>query len=206
MRPYGPTRKQMKMLMKNKTWWLISAMALGVAGCIPSLNPLYTEKDLVFDAALVGSWGEKDSADLWTFEKEDSQSYKLTISDQGKTSPFTAHLVRLGQHRFLDLYPAKGGLDDFKGVDFYKIALIRGHLIFKVTQIEPTLRLSFLDPDWFKKLLEKNPQALAHQQTSDDQGLITASTAELQKFMVDNVNTEGAWSDASELKRQHPAK
>jgi hypothetical protein len=193
--------------MKNKAWWLISAMALGVAGCIPSLNPLYTEKDLVFDSALVGSWSEKDDADTWKFERGDNKSYKLTISDGGKSSPFIAHLVQLGQHRFLDLLPAKNGLDDFKGADFYKIGLIRGHLIFKVNQIEPALRLSFLDPEWFKKLLEANPQAIAHQKTSDDDGgLITASTAELQKFILDHVKTEGAWSDASDLKRREPAK
>ena len=25
-------------------------------GCIPSLHPLYTEKDLVFDESLLGEW------------------------------------------------------------------------------------------------------------------------------------------------------
>ena len=31
-------------------------LALGLTGCVPSLQPLYTEKDTVFDPALVGVW------------------------------------------------------------------------------------------------------------------------------------------------------
>ena len=37
-------------------------VALGLvvllAGCFPSLHPLYTEEDLVYDSALVGTWTE----------------------------------------------------------------------------------------------------------------------------------------------------
>jgi hypothetical protein len=41
-------------------------------------------------------------------------------------------------------------------------ALIPGHLFMKVTQIQPTLQIAFLDPDWLKELLKENPKAIAH--------------------------------------------
>src|SRR4051812_35193657 len=106
--------------------WLI---ALLLAGCVPSVNPLYTDKDLAFDPSLIGTWVEKDkenedAGSNWKFEKRDEHSYKLTITDGDKTSPLVARLVRLGDYRFLDLCPDKSGLEDIKREDFYKVALI----------------------------------------------------------------------------------
>ena len=40
--------------------------------------------------------------------------------------PFVAHLVQLGEHRFLDLCPDESSLDDLKRDELYKVALIPG--------------------------------------------------------------------------------
>jgi hypothetical protein len=31
-----------------------------MTGCIPSMHPLYTEQDLIFDSLVVGVWADKD--------------------------------------------------------------------------------------------------------------------------------------------------
>ncbi len=48
-----------------KTKYLVSALAaaaLLVVGCLPSIHPLFTDKDLVFKKELVGTWIDGDSA------------------------------------------------------------------------------------------------------------------------------------------------
>ena len=175
-------------------------LAVFLAGCIPSLNPLYTEKDLVFDPALVGVWSNGANAtDSWKFQKRDEKSYALVIRDDDKTSPFVAHLVKLGKYRFLDLCPNKDGLNDSKVEGTYAMALIRGHLFLKVSQIEPTLQMVMLDPDWLDKLLKKNPKSIHHKRNEDGDGIVlTASTKELQKFMLKYADTKDAFGKPDE--------
>ena len=179
-------------------------LAVLLAGCVPSLNPLYTEKDLVFDPALLGVWSEvENSTDGWTFRKKDEKSYLLVIQDGEKSSPFVVHLVQLGKYRFLDLYPDEAGLRDLNCEGTFKMTLIPGHLFLKVSQIEPTLKMATLDPEWLDKLLKKSPRALRHQRLGEDKGFVlTASTKELQKFMLKYVHTKEAFGEPSEFKRE----
>ena len=83
-----------------------------LAGCMPldSLEPLYTDKDTVFDAALLGDWLSPDPNDqgVMTFTEMFGQpvsSYKITMRDKNETSKYSAHLVELQGHRFLDVVP-----------------------------------------------------------------------------------------------------
>jgi hypothetical protein len=45
-----------------------------VAGCIPSLNPLYTDENIVFEPALVGVWKQPQGTARWEFTKLDDKS------------------------------------------------------------------------------------------------------------------------------------
>jgi|SRR6185295_1561313 len=186
--------------MKRTTLWLSVGASLVLAGCVPSLNPLYTEKDLVFEAALVGTWAEQDdSQETWGFEKSGEKQYKLVINENGKTGEFEVHLLKLGNTLYLDFFPESDGLKDSKRNDFYLSHFVPGHMFAKVTQVEPALRMAMLNPDWLKKLLEKNPKAIDHQGIGDERIVLTASTAELQKFIV--ANTGEAFGDPATLKR-----
>src|SRR5947207_2132434 len=75
------------------------AALCGLAGCLPtSINPLYTDKDLAFDPALVGVWSDKDdSKETWTFEKAGEKSYKFLYTESdGRTGLFKARLLNIG--------------------------------------------------------------------------------------------------------------
>ncbi len=50
--------------MKTRTVILIGMLALLAGSCIPSLFPLYTEKDLVTDDRIVGTWATGDDGFL----------------------------------------------------------------------------------------------------------------------------------------------
>ena len=46
--------------MKTKKF-LFYLLAVFLGGCVLSLHPLYTEKDLIFEEKLLGTWAKNDS-------------------------------------------------------------------------------------------------------------------------------------------------
>jgi hypothetical protein len=165
-------------------------------GCVPSLNPLYFDQDVIFDPALLGVWAETDSKETWTFTKRVEKEYQLiNIDKEGKKSELVAHLLRIRGEMFLDLLAVKPA--DLQDNDL----LLPLHTFVLVLQIGPPARISWLDPDWLKEFLAKNPAAIRHA-TVHNETLITAPTPELQKFLLSNLKAKGAFSQPTELKRK----
>lgn len=81
------------------------------------------------------------------------------------------------------------------------------HLLIRVFQLTPTLRMAALDYEWLSNLLEKDPATVRHhllvtdEKAKNAQIVLTADTPELQKFIGNNLETEDAWKDPFELKR-----
>jgi hypothetical protein len=171
---------------------------LVLLGCIPSLHPLYTEKDITFNQDLVGTWEVKDSKDTLTFTKKGEKAYKLVTEDSyGKKGKFTAYLVKVGDLLFLDFYPIKS--DAIKN-DTYESNLVQAHTFMKVNQIEPELKMAMMQPDWIKQYLKDNPEALKHEKV-EDRIILTAQPGELQAFLMKHVKTTDAWLEFDPTKK-----
>jgi hypothetical protein len=95
--------------------WLLLLLLLPVCmtGCVPvdSINPFYTEKNAIFDPALVGKWGgpNPDEGGL-RFDRTDGNAYQMVMtgrksSDWVKESVFVVHLLSLGGEKYLDVEP-----------------------------------------------------------------------------------------------------
>ena len=170
-----------------------------IGGCVPSLHPLYTEKDVVFDPALVGVWvgGERDSQ-TWRFEKSKNKSYAVTYSPQ-KEEPakFEGHLVRLNNVLFMDLLPQE--LD--AGNDFYKLHFVRSHTFVRVSFENEALVLAGLSPDWLKKRIEEGKVSIRHEE-AEGGILLTASTEELQEFVRMYANDSEAFGKFGDYRRR----
>ena len=164
---------------------MVVAAALLLIGCIPSVNPFFTAKDVVFDAHLLGEWQEKgsDKPEVWKFEQGEAKSYKLTTTDkEGKQGEFKAHLFKLKQKYFLDLVPSECNYATNQA-DMVAFAMFPGHLLLRVPQLGPELQLAGFDYDWLQKHLESDPKALAHHK-EDDRIVLTADTKALQRFLL----------------------
>lgn len=175
------------------------AVLLALAGCVRTLHPLYTEEDLAFDPALVGVWQptEGNEEERWDFRKAGDKVYTLVHTDEeDRTARLTAHLVELEGHRFLDLRPQQR--EDMNSV--YQLHLQPVHTFLRVESIEP-LRLSPMKPNWIKNYLQEHPQALAHEDPEDGPAVLTASTEDLQDFVLEHVDTEQAWGGLLEFRR-----
>ncbi len=191
--------------MKTRNLITVSVAALLLSGCIPSLNPFYTDKDVVFDPRLLGEWQMKESSDepqLWKFERGDDKAYKLTVIEKdSKRGEFNAHLFKLKQEFFLDLIPGNCEYATNQA-DLVAFAMYPGHLLVRVSQLEPELKLAFFDFDWLKKHLEANPKALAHQVEQKDRMLLTTSTRDLQRFVLKHLAEGELFEEAVTMVRK----
>ena len=176
-------------------------IAVLLAGCVPSLHPLYTENDLVLESKLVGTWQgttEGSEGETWVFKQAKEKVYDLTITCDGEPAEFEARLVRLGGAVFMDTYP-KNLVKKFKN-DYLQTHLIPSHNFARVEVREDVLLVEMLNPAWLEELLDKDDTAIAHDSV-EDETVLTASTADLQKFFRKYADSEDAFEPA-ELRRK----
>jgi hypothetical protein len=192
--------------MKKSPYMVAAAAAVLLTGCIvTSVYPYYAAKDLSFDPALVGSWTKTEDADEhWKFEPDGTNAYRLTFSSKSETNVMQAHLFKLHNERFLDLFTT----DEMKDI---QPPPIPSHFVLRIFQMTPSLRMASMNYEWLGETLTNNPHAVRHlviRSTNDgDDGriVLTADTPELQKFLVGNLKAEKAWKDVIELNRDAPA-
>lgn len=159
--------------------WTMIGLTL-LAGCVPSLNPLYTDDTLVFEPALLGVWKQPEGSARWNFSKLDDKSYRLLYTDeQGQQGRFIGHLVRLDGELFLDLFPEESQMD---ASGFYKFHLVPMHTIYRVRGTQPNLKLAAIDYKWLDEYLANQPREIEYA-TFNGRKLITAPTPDVQKFV-----------------------
>lgn len=154
-----------------------------LAGCIPSLNPVYLPEDLVSDPRVVGTWRQPADKASWVFSEREGKSYGLLYTDnQGRQGRFVAHLAKIEGELFLDLFP-----EEFNGSanSVYTFHYVPIHTIYLVREIGTSLELAAIDLQWLEKELEKEP-ATIQSSTVSGRHLITASTKEVREFVVKN--------------------
>ena len=177
-----------------------AAVVLLLAGCVRTLHPLYTKKDLTFDPALVGVWEPRDpdKKERWDFRKAGEKSYKLIHTDENdRKVKLEAHLVELGEYRFLDL-----NTDEPEESNALQSLLLQPvHMFMKVESIEPRLKLVVMNPQWLGDHLEEHPDALKTEDPEDAPAVVTASTKDLQKFVLKHADNDKAWGKPIEFLR-----
>ena len=194
--------------MKTKKF-LFYVLAALLGGCIPvmSLHPLFTEETLVFEEKLLGTWVD-DSNNIWEFKNpnEQEKSYKLIFVDnEGQKGSFDARLTKLENKLFLDVYPSEPPWDeeDPNKVEwpYNTFFFMPVHTFIKINGIEPELKLQLTDDDELKKLLKEDPNAVEHTST-EDKFVLTASTKELQAFVVKYADDSRVFTAEGALNRK----
>jgi len=174
-----------------------------LSSCLTTLHPIFTEKDLAYDPKLIGTWnteneGKKGKVIINNLATENSvelpgnisaikqQGYFIIYQDEnGKVSDqYIAFLARIGKHLYFDYFPAdkKGDrkLDEFFGVHF-----VRMHTSYRVEILKDgSFELSQLDGSYVKSLIDEKKIRIRHEIDADDNTVITASTKELQQYLL----------------------
>jgi hypothetical protein len=185
--------------MKAYHVFFISSM-LVFTGCVITVNPIYTEEDLIFNEKLIGVWNtnESNGSEMWIFEKTnnpESKSYLLTHQKNNTAGTFAANLVKIGNQLFLDLYP----LENTSKNDFANAHIQKMHSFSKVSLKGNKLELQMLSPKWFDTLVSEKKLSLKHYRTADGQIVITDSTEELQAFLTKYSSSADAFEKPREL-------
>jgi hypothetical protein len=172
-----------------------------------SLNPLYDsivtrDPDLVFDQTLIGIWTHIDGSCQWTLTVGTSpNAYQMTLapgegcSSDETTKSYDAHLVRLDTHRFLDVAARSDQVCDL---------CLPLHSIFLLQQESDSLALIPLDITWMTQALNSKRVVLpqlprqhstrpAKVLTASDAVYLTASSADLKKFVSKYANDKAAF-------------
>jgi len=189
-------------------------LAAIIGGCVPviSLHPLYTEKDVVVDQKLYGTWVDdvNNPKNTWEFKSidEPKNAYKLIFSDEeGIKGSFVAHLVKLQNKLFLDIFPGDLPWDteDPNKMDwpYNSLFLIPAHTFVKIDSIEPQLKLQLTLESDMEELLKENPSAVEHTSVGD-RLVLTGSTKELQAFVLKYADNEKVFTDQVVLSRKEP--
>ena len=130
---------------------------------------------------------------------------------------FDAHLVNLKGQLFLDVYPNQDGFEQtMEGLEeeaedpnstvwpLNLAFLVPVHTFIKVDSIEPTLTMRLTDDDLMNKLLEQDPNAVKHAVLAEDRVVLTASTKELQAFVLKYADGDKLFEEPGILKRVKP--
>ena len=178
-----------------KTLTLIGITLL-TAGCVPSLHPLYTEKDLVLKPELMGTWVGENAKDTWVLQKPMGKAYEGVYTENGEPERFETRFLKLGEFLFVDFFPEEPNMRN----GFYSGHLIRVHSFARIRVEGDNFEMAMLDPDWLKKMIDEDKVKIAHEQL--DEGMVlTASTLDLQKFVLKYAGDENAFSNRSKWVR-----
>jgi hypothetical protein len=190
--------------MKELTLPLLSAAVVILAGCVTtSVYPFYGDNDVVFEPALIGHWTKvQHPEERWTFERDNGNGYRVACVTDGNTNACRGHSLKLKGQSFLDFSTPTWNED-------IQPQPVPSHILCRLTQLKPTIKMSDLSYEWLGQLLATNPAALRHlviktgDNPEDRRIVLTADTAELQRFVIRHLKTEGAWNEGLELQ---PAK
>ena len=180
--------------MKPRIIILFTVVILLMSGCfIKSLYPFYTQKDIVFDPAIIGTWLDADSS-TWKIKQQmkgfpgpsgPDSSYQVEIIEKDSSiGSFNAHLFRLNNQFYLDFFPSgKIGSNDIVEEN-----LVLTHSLAKTEYNKNTITIKWFNEVWLEKLLNENKIRIRHEKLADNgeesNYLLTASTEELQKFII----------------------
>lgn len=172
-----------------------------LSGCLTTLHPIFTEKDIVYNPKLIGTWktdsvgGRAVITNLATESSVELPGNISSISQKGyfisyfqkdgsASERYIAFLAQIGKHLYFDYYPADKKtdrkIDDFFGVHFVKM-----HSSYRVEILKDgSFELNQLDGSYVESLINEKKFRISHETDADGNIVITASTQELQQYLI----------------------
>lgn len=201
----------------------LATTIVSLSGCLSTLYPFFTEKDLVFDPGLLGSWSEPSDSSIMIFEKSTPQhfkdrpslqplankSYIVTIKqnsidrkgikghwdDHFIESRFIACLTRLSNGLYLDLYPVETPRQK-QYISFYKQHYIGLHTLYRIRlNNDHSFDMGQLKEEFLKDLINKKQIRIPYEISYDGSYIITATTSALQQYILKYGQEPAAYED-----------
>ncbi len=187
--------------MKRKIFIFTLLLMVTFGGClVKSLHPFYKESDVEFREALIGTWTDSEG-NTWEFtqaeeptsfmgEPKMKDAYRVILKDSDSTeqdSYFILTLFQLNSLYFFNFEPMR---EENIGDSFGALHFVPGHSVARVHFFgDWNVLFHWYDEDWLNTLFEENRVKISHEIIepfgySEKSYILTASTEELQKFLV----------------------
>lgn len=178
--------------MKRFIRGALLAIAITTGGCVPTLNSLFTTKDMAYDPALEGAWQTAEAT--WTIQPFDANGGRYRLRTEMKDQPpaeWYATLGNIGTNRFLELLPQRP--NEIHQKSFYGGHFIQLRSFWKVALAGNTLTLTSMSTQWLEAMLKQNKVTIKYEKPEGGMLFLTASTPELQEFVVKYADDPGAF-------------
>ena len=168
------------------------ALALSSAAClVVGLQPVYEPETIGFDPGLLGTWTSEEDGVTLAIERGEWHSYHLALTDRDKTTRLSARLTRVGELLLLDVTPLDG-----TDIEPFQLPV---HGIFRITLDNDVLSVSTLDYDHFFAVASHGEAGFALDGRKNV--VITLSTTELRRWLLEHAEEGGVFSAPATLKR-----
>lgn len=178
--------------MKKTLQLLVVSGALVVTSCVPTLNSIFTAKDVTYDPALNGAWQNAEAT--WTLMPLVARGGRYSLRTEMKEQPpaeWYATLGAIGTNRFLELLPRRP--DAIHQKSFYGGHFIELRSFWKVALDGDTLTLTPMSSQWLEAMLKQNKVSIRYEKPDGGMLFLTASTPELQAFVGKYADDPGAF-------------
>ena len=193
----------------KKAKYVLAFLVVGIlAGCyVPSIHPLYTKQDVIFNPELVGQWRDSEAGkSQWVFVQKEDKAYGLRITQEDKkVFVFTVYLLKVGDYHYLDLFP---DTEDETNDSFLLKNMLPIHTFIRIKQLTPTLDVEVMNSEWLAKVLKESPALIKHEkmpvgekEKEEYLTVLTAQPKELQAFLVKHEKTDKVWNKLNSLKK-----
>lgn len=188
--------------MKPSIILIVALVAVLAQGCIiKSLHPFYTEQDVMFKSELLATWIDQDSGN-WIIQPvtEKPNAYQMKYNKDGKEAVFMVHLFRLKGDLYLDFLPLSSNA---QSIDLFDLHLMPTHSVAKVSKLsKEEIVIKWFNEEWLRELFAHNRIKISHEaildelpkEDDDKTYVLTASTDELQKFLIKYGNEDAAFA------------
>jgi len=187
-------------------------LVIFLSSCLRTLHPIFTTKDIIYESKLLGSWktenqGTNGFAVITNLAADNSIELSEKISaikqkgylisyqneDAQATEQYIGFLARIGKHLYFDYFPAdkKGNKT---GDEFFTSHFVKMHTSYRVNiSKDGSFELSQLDELYVTKLINEKKIRISHEKDANGNIVITASTDELQQYIIKYSDEPGAY-------------
>lgn len=189
----------------KKIFYIIATafLLLFLSSCLTTLYPIFHSDEAIYNESLLGYWKCTDNdkkisymefRKIPAYRKSELPPAIQEISDKGYfvskisslgdiTDQYFVFLAKIGKNHYLDYYPAE--MPSQKNVNrFYKEHFIKVHSNYRCDFKDNNhFEIRLFEKSFLDKLISDNKINIRHE-IVDGKSLITASTDDLQKFII----------------------
>lgn len=190
-------------------------LAVFFGGCgLTTFHPIFKTDGLLYDTRLYGSWTNEEGKNM-IFQPASSLDDKAIPEklrpfknkfyvQQTSDSKNLAFLTKIGNHIYLDVYPAE---QDYKNMAerFYSNHLVKMHQVYRIDFVNAnSIKIRSIEQDYLEKLIKtkevRMPYTVVKETSSDDEKIvITSSTEDLQRFIAKYGDDDEAYNNEKSL-------